>query len=101
MCELIARLLQWAERLLRGGRGELVADYTPPPSDPWAQPWATPTPVHVIERHCPLRGEDSRLVRPYAPADDTLELRQVRPRRRLLYAAMGLDLPITTRGASV
>ncbi|MEU0986359.1 hypothetical protein [Streptomyces sp. NPDC005953] len=101
MCELIARLLQWAARLLGGGRGELIPDCTPPPIDPWTQPWATPTPVHVIERHCPLRGEDSRLVRPYAPADDTLELRPIRPRRRLLYAAMGLDLPVTARGASV
>ncbi|MFI6288437.1 hypothetical protein ACIBCM_27445 [Streptomyces sp. NPDC051018] len=56
----------------------------------WERPWPTPTPVHVIERHAPLRGEDVRLTRPYCLLDRTLRLKAVvRRPRRLVYVAIG------------
>lgn len=39
---------------------------------PGMKPWPTPVPEHVRARRLPLRGEDTALIRPYAPADDTL-----------------------------
>ncbi|MGW4032847.1 hypothetical protein ACWEFL_26690 [Streptomyces sp. NPDC004838] len=64
------------------------------PVDAGEGAWTTPVPWHVSERHTPLRGEDTHLVRPYAPLDDTLRLRTVRPRPRriLVHMARGLDL---------
>ncbi|MGW4201720.1 hypothetical protein [Streptomyces sp. NPDC004726] len=93
----IACALKWAlERALPGeGRRRVVPRTVA--GGAWARPWSTPVPGHVRERRTPLRGEDSRLVRPYAPLDDTLRLRPVRPRRVLVYAATGLSLPGTVR----
>ncbi|MFI6287966.1 hypothetical protein ACIBCM_25000 [Streptomyces sp. NPDC051018] len=89
MRTLITRALLWAlERVLPERADVLPA--SPEPDDLWARPWTTPTPHHVRERHTPLRGEDTLLVRPYAPLDDTLRLTAVRPRRVLFYAAGGL-----------
>ncbi|MFI1012805.1 hypothetical protein [Streptomyces sp. NPDC020965] len=69
----------------------------PLPVNPWALPWTTPTPQHIIDRHTPLRGEDCAFIRPYAPLDDTIRLRPVRttrPRRVLIHAPTGLNLRV-------
>ncbi|MGW6457129.1 hypothetical protein ACWF94_14610 [Streptomyces sp. NPDC055078] len=105
MRDVIARVLLWAlERVLPAEEKSVGRHrHAPPPAapvewwaDPWTEPWTTPTPAHVIERHAPLRGEDSRLVRPYALLDDTLRLRTVRRRpRNLVYAVGGIDHPFT------
>ncbi|MEU5402737.1 hypothetical protein ABZ348_25950 [Streptomyces sp. NPDC005963] len=65
------------------------------PVSPWARPWPTAVPAHVIERHTPLRGEDLPAARPYAPRH--------RPSRTLHYATHGLgltDLRTTRAGAA-
>ncbi|MEW2034929.1 hypothetical protein AB0901_31060 [Streptomyces roseifaciens] len=73
----------------------------PAPVDPWSQPWTTPTPAHIIERHTPLRGEDVALARPYVLAEETLELRTVQHERRnvLRLALDGIDAPYSYPGA--
>ncbi|WP_329020784.1 hypothetical protein [Streptomyces sp. NBC_00690] len=54
------------------------------PAGPWAKPWPTAVPAHVVERHTPLRGEDLPAARPYAPRH--------RPSRALHYASHGLSI---------
>ncbi|MFI1018079.1 hypothetical protein [Streptomyces sp. NPDC020965] len=66
----------------------------PLPVSPWALPWTTPIPQHIIDRHTPLRGEDCAFIRPYALLDDTIRLRPVRPRRILIHAPTGLNLRV-------
>jgi hypothetical protein len=88
--KLLTRAL---DRLLPGtGRNRRPRGPAPAPVNPWAQPWTTPVPPHIIERHTPLRGEDIDLVRPYA----RLENRGVRPARRkvLVYAVRGVPLAL-------
>jgi hypothetical protein len=100
MRNAIARtLVRVLERLLPA-RGVHAASPEPAEirANPWARPWTTPLPAHVIERHTPLRGEDIRLVRPYAPLDETLRLcvsaLPRRPRRRLHYAPRGVPISV-------
>ncbi|MCM2388974.1 hypothetical protein [Streptomyces albipurpureus] len=118
MTLLIRRALTWVLNLLLPPRGKHAAAsavsaspaQAPEPVriDPfahkrvvWEQGWGTPTPRHVVERHQLLRGEDSRLIRPYTRfTDDTVRLRpihvvQAERRLTLVYATAGLDLPDT------
>lgn len=67
---------------------------------PGMKPWPTPVPEHVRARRLPLRGEDTALVRPYAPADDTLNFGVISERRRAaVLATYGVDYPYTYEGA--
>ncbi len=66
---------------------------------PRMKPWPTPTPEHVRERHLPLRGEDTALIRPYALAADTLNLGVIRERRTAaVLATLGVDYPYGYEG---
>ncbi|MGW4033364.1 hypothetical protein ACWEFL_29395 [Streptomyces sp. NPDC004838] len=92
MRTLISHVLMWALERVLPAHGRHSDTDGPRPPEPWERAWTTPVPRHVTERHTPLRGEDTHLVRPYAPLDDTLRLR-IRRKRALLYAPHGLALP--------
>ncbi|MDO0933340.1 hypothetical protein QQY66_17200 [Streptomyces sp. DG2A-72] len=93
MLHHIARLVEPLLRLLwpASGRHRLSAGggvaLTPVPAVP-AAPSCRPSPYET-----PIRGEDSRLVRPYLLAHEQREqARQLRARRRALWlAAHGID----------
>ncbi|MEU1077435.1 MULTISPECIES: hypothetical protein [unclassified Streptomyces] len=95
MRDSIARALLWVLRLLLPARGRHSAapasslEPLPEPAriDPWAVPWRSPSKEEVqalFQRQ----------------AEDTLELRLKRERRRTLYyATQGIDFPYTYPGA--
>ncbi|GGP40454.1 hypothetical protein [Streptomyces melanogenes] len=91
MRDAIARALLWVLRLLLPARGRHAADPAPTPEparvDPWAKPWCSPS-----------KEEAQALFQ--RQAEDTLELRIKRERRRALYyATQGIDLPYSYPGA--
>ncbi|MFE9607523.1 hypothetical protein [Streptomyces sp. NPDC006012] len=73
----------------------------PPDQSPRAYAWSTPVPDHVRARRAPLRGEETRLVRPYVRTETTPRHSAVtRERRRAAaLAALGVDYPYTYEGA--
>lgn len=66
MRTLIDRVLMWVlGRVLPAhGHHRTAAGTVPAPADPWIRSWTTPVPRHDVERHTPLCGEDTGLVRP-------------------------------------
>lgn len=99
MRDPIVRALVWLLRLVLPARGRHSGPTAPPNPEPahvspWDTPWPTPTPKHVEELFRPLDGDDIRLVRPYALAEFTMELRVIRERRRAVeFASLGVDYP--------
>ncbi|WP_120052186.1 hypothetical protein [Streptomyces griseorubiginosus] len=88
LVELLLRLLWPASgrhRQFAGGRASLA----PVPAAPGA-----PGPRHPSAHETPLRGEDSRLVRPYLLAHEQREqAKRQRARRRALWLAVhGVDV---------
>lgn len=105
MSDVIARALLWVLRVLLPARGRHAAGLEasrrqaePVPLSPWAVPWTTPTPPHIVERYTPLRGEDLALVRPYVLRGRE-GVRQRERRTAVVLATLGEDYPYTYEGA--
>ncbi|MFF0445579.1 hypothetical protein ACFYT4_04005 [Streptomyces sp. NPDC004609] len=103
MRDAVRRALVQALNLVLPSRGRhrSAADRGPVPTPGprpvglWGQPWPTPTPAHVVERHTPLRGEDVRLVRPYvSPARHPPHRTVARRPRKPVYAVFGRQVEI-------
>lgn len=111
MRDRIAHALTYLLRLVLPGKGRHSAPDagTPVPSasepapNPWARPWPTATPKHVIDRHAPLRGEDLSCARPYVGIDTPMKLRQICERRKAVaYCEIGsADYPYSYDGALI
>ncbi|MFE0701589.1 hypothetical protein [Streptomyces sp. NPDC058872] len=66
---------------------------------PHMRPWPTPTPEHVRARRAPLRGEDTALIRPYAPGGRAVDPGVIHERRTAaVLATLGVDHPYGYEG---